>query len=142
MVFGSEGGDRCEADSVAYQLEEGMSDRKQRYDTWLRRNPSHPGRQIYHGWMEAVDSVSEGVNLRTASQELGESRTALSRVLNGHAGISAGLELKLEAAGWGTAEMWVKMQANYDLVQERRRLGLWPGGATYTEDAKNSDEAA
>lgn len=141
-MFGIEGGGACEADSVAYQLEESMSDRKKQYDSWLRRNPSRPGRQIYHGWMEAADSVTEGVCLRTASQELGVSRTALSRVLNGHAGILVGLVLKLEAAGWGTAEMWVKIQANYDLVQERRRLGQWPGGATYTEDANISGEAA
>ena len=113
-----------------------MSDGKKRYDAWLRRNPSHPGRQIYHGSMEAVDGVSEGVSLHTASQKLGVSRTALSRVLNGHASISVGLALKLEAADWGTAEMRVKMQANCDLTQERRRLGQWPGGATYTEDAK------
>ena len=68
-----------------------MSDRKKRYDAWLRRNPSHPGRMIYHGWMEAVDGASEGVSLWTASQELGVSRPVLSRVLNGHAGISVGL---------------------------------------------------
>ena len=119
-----------------------MSDRKKQYDAWLRRNPSHPGRQIYHGWMEAVDGVSEGLSLRTSSQELGVSHTALSRVLNGHAGISIGLALKLEAAGRGTAEMSMKMQANYDLVQERRRLGQWPGGSTYAEDANISGEVA
>ena len=122
--------------------QERMSDRKKRYDAWLRRNPSHPGRQIYHGWIEAVDGVSEGVSQRSASLELGVSRTAHSRGLNGHAGISEGLALKLEAAGWGTAQMWVKIQANYDLVQERWRLGRWPGEATYSEDANTSGEAA
>lgn len=92
--------------------------------------------------MEPVDGASEGVSLCAASQELGVLRTALSRVLNGHAGISVGLALKLEAAGWGTAEMWVKMRANYKLAQERRLLGQWPGGATRTEDANISGEAA
>ena len=142
MVFESEGGDACEADSVAYQLVGSMSDSEKRYDTWLRRNPLHPGREIDHGWTEAVDGVSEGVSLRTASQELGVSRTALPRELIGHADTSVGLSLNLEAAGWGTVELWVKMQANYDLVQKRRYLGRWPGGATYTEDANISGEAA
>ena len=98
-MFGIEGSDACEADSVAYHLEESMSDRKKRYDAWLWRNPSHPGRQIHQGWLEPVDGASEGVSLCAASQELVVSRTAPSRVLNGHSGISVGLALKLEAAG-------------------------------------------
>lgn len=119
-----------------------MGGSEKRYDAWLRRNPSHPGRHIYHGWMEPVEGVSEGVSVGAAAQTLGVSRTSLSRVLNGHAGISVALALKLEAAGWGTAETWVRMQANYALVRERRRLGQWPGGATYPEDAKIAAEAA
>ena len=119
-----------------------MGESENRYDAWLRRNPSHPGRHIYHGWMEAVEGVSEGVSVIAAAQKLGVSRTALSRVLNGHASITVALALKLEAAGWSTAETWVRMQANYDLVRERRRIGQWPGGATYPEDSKLADEAA
>lgn len=119
-----------------------MSESENRYDAWLRRNPSHPGRHIYHGCMEAVEGVSEGVSVAAAAQKLGMSRTALSRVLNGHAGISVALALKLEAAGWGTAETWVRMQANYDLVRERRRIGQWPGEATYPKGSKIADETA
>ena len=119
-----------------------MGESENHYDAWLRRNPSHPGRHIYHGWMEAVEGVSEGVSVVAAAQKLGLSRTALSRVLNGHVGISVVLALKLEAAGWGTAEMWVRMQANYDLVRERRRIGQWPGGAIYPEESKLANEAA
>ena len=43
------------------------------------------------------------------------SRVALSRVLNGKAGISPDLALRLEEAGVGTARLWVNLQANYDL---------------------------
>ena len=39
-----------------------------------------------------------------AARRIGLSRVALSRVLNGRAGISVSLALKLEAAGWGTAD--------------------------------------
>ena len=82
------------------------------------------------------------MSVAAAAQKLGLSRTSLSRVLNGHAGISVALALKLEAAGWGTAETWVRMQANYALVREWRRIGQWPGGATYPKDSKIADEAA
>ena len=119
-----------------------MDESEKRYDSWLRRNPSHPGRHIYHGWMEAIEGVSEGMQVGAAAHKLGVSRTILSRVLNGRASVSVGLALKLEAAGWGTAEQWVQMQANYDLVQERRRIGQWPDDAIYPADPKLDCEAA
>jgi antitoxin HigA-1 len=43
------------------------------------------------------------------------SRVALSRVINGKAGISSDLALRLEEAGVSTARVWVNLQANYDL---------------------------
>ena len=43
----------------------------------------------------------------------------VSRVLNGPAGVSAALAL--ERIGWSDAEHWMRMQAIYDLAQERRK---------------------
>ena len=100
-----------------------------RCGAWLRRNPVHPGRYIYHGCMEAVDGVGEGMRVGEAARKLGVSRVQLSRVLNGRAGVSVSLALKLEAAGWGEADMWVRLQARYDLAQGRNRIGQWPEGA-------------
>ena len=111
------------------------------YDAWLRRHPSHPGRHIYHGCME--DPLGErSLTVSAAAHKIGVSRVTLSRVLNGRAGISVSLALKLEAAGWGAADVWLRRQAQYDLVRERNRRGQWPGGATYPEDAKIAAEAA
>lgn len=95
------------------------------YEAWLRRNPLHPGRHLYHGCLEAVEGINEGLGVGAAARKLGVSRAALSRVLNGHGGISAGMPLKLEAVGWGAAEMWVRLQTDYDLVRERNRTGQW-----------------
>lgn len=106
------------------------------YDAWLRRNPSHPGRHIYHGCMEAVEGVSKGVSVSKAAEKLGVSRVTLSRVLNGKAAISVPLALKLEAVGWGKADVWMRRQAKYDLARERNRLGQWP------EDSAVESEAA
>ena len=41
------------------------------------------------------------------------SRVALSRVLNGHAGVSAVLLLALERIGWSDAEHWMRMLARH-----------------------------
>lgn len=92
-------------------------------DAWLRRNPSHPGGFV-SGWMEN----SSGVHMTIAATagKLGVSVPALRRVLNGQAGISVTLALKLEAAGWGQAEAWLRKQAAYDLARARRLLGQWP----------------
>ena len=62
-----------------------------RYDAWMRRNPGHPGRHIRLGCMEDPDSKSMTVS--EAAHKLGVSVVALSRVLNGRAGISV-------AMGW------------------------------------------
>ena len=111
------------------------------YDAWLRRHPSHPGRHIYHGCME--DPLGErSLTVSEAADKIGVSRVTLSRVLNGRASISVSLALKLEAAGWGTADAWLRRQSQYELARARNRLEQWPSGATDPEDAKLAAEAA
>ncbi|WP_241052569.1 HigA family addiction module antitoxin [Achromobacter xylosoxidans] len=58
-----------------------------------------------------------GLSVTDAADRLAMSRVAMSRVLNGKAGISPDLAVRLEQAGAGTAQAWVAMQANYDLWQ-------------------------
>ena len=48
-------------------------------------------------------------------------RHTLSRVLHGHAAISPEMAIRLEKAGWSTAEFWLRLQAAYDLAQARQR---------------------
>ena len=105
-----------------------MSENKGRLssDAWLRRHALHPGRHIYHGCLETVEGIHEGLGVDAAARKLGVSRAALSRVLSGRAAVSACMALKLEAAGWGEADMWMRLQADYDLAQERNRIGQWP----------------
>ena len=56
-----------------------------------------------------------------AARRLGVTRQALSALLNGRAGVSAEMALRLEAALGTSAEMWLEMQAGYDLWQARRQ---------------------
>ena len=78
-------------------------------------NPSHPGESIRNGIDESGWTITE------CAARLGVTRNNLSRLLNGRIGISARVALGLEAVGWSNAEFWMRLQANYDLAQERRK---------------------
>jgi addiction module HigA family antidote len=78
----------------------------------MMHNPPHPGEILKEDVIDAI-----GLSVTEAAQRLAISRVALSRVLNGKAGISPDLAVRLEQAGASTAQAWVAMQANYDLWQ-------------------------
>lgn len=75
-------------------------------------NPAHPGEVLrdYLGEMTVAE----------AAQRLGVTRAHLSRLLNGHAGVSAAMSLRLAAALATSPEFWLKMQMNYDLWQAQK----------------------
>lgn len=79
-------------------------------------NPPHPGTVL----REYLGSVP----VTAATKHLGITRAALSRILNGGAGISAEMALRLADAPGTTPELWTGMQAQYDLwraSKKRRR---------------------
>lgn len=79
-------------------------------------NPPHPGRLVRQECLEPLNlSVTEGATA------LGVTRQALNNLVNGKAGISAEMAVRLAAAFGGSAEAWVRMQANYDLAQVKQR---------------------
>ena len=79
------------------------------------QNPCHPGEILRDNLEAAALSVTE------AASRLGCTRQALSRLLNGKAGISPAMALALERIGWSNASFWMRLQAAYALAQERRR---------------------
>lgn len=77
-------------------------------------NPPHPGL--------VVREYLDGITVSSAAKHLGVTRTALSRILNGRAGISPTMAIKLEKAfGTTSAETWLIMQAKYDLWKEEEQ---------------------
>jgi len=76
-------------------------------------NPAHPG--------EVLREYLGDVTVTAAAQQLGVTRVALSRILNGNNGISADMALRLEAALGTNAQMWADMQAKYDLYKAKQR---------------------
>ena len=90
-------------------------------------NPPHPGRSIRRDCLEAL-----GLTVTDGAKILGITRHMLSRILNGQAGVSPEMAVRLEKAFGGTAESWLALQQAYDLGQvERgkikcaRRLLFW-----------------
>ena len=79
------------------------------------KNPPHPGHSIKDACLDPLNlSVTEGAKV------LGVARHTLSRVLNGQAGISPEMAIRLEKAGWSNADQWLRMQTAYDLSQARQ----------------------
>ncbi len=82
-------------------------------------NPPHPGETLRLDVLPAL-----GLTVTDAAAQLGVTRAALSRVLNGRAAISPEMALRLE--GWlgvkngGRAGLWIAQQASYDLWQARK----------------------
>jgi addiction module HigA family antidote len=76
-------------------------------------NPAHPGTILKEDVLP-----EQGIGVTEAAAQLGVSRVAFSRVINGRAAISADMAIRLEAWMNGpTAESWVRMPAEYDLWQ-------------------------
>ncbi len=80
------------------------------------KDPPHPGESIRVNCLEPL-----GLTVTRGSEVLGVARHTLSRVLNGHAAISADMAIRLEKAGWSNADFWMRRQAAYDLAQARMR---------------------
>lgn len=77
------------------------------------RNPSHPG-ELIRDCMEAT-----GWTVTECAERLGVARHTLSRLVNGHAGVSPSMALALERIGWSDADHWMRMQSSYDLARAR-----------------------
>jgi addiction module HigA family antidote len=79
------------------------------------KNPVHPGLIVRHDCLEPLDlSVTE------AAKVLGVSRQALNNVVNGRAGISPEMAIRLTKAFGSTPETWLHMQLAYDLAAARK----------------------
>ena len=79
------------------------------------KSPPHPGRSIRENCLIPI-----GLNVTEAAKILGVARHTLSRVLNGHAAISPEMAIRLEKAGWSSAEFWLRRQITYNLAQARK----------------------
>ena len=82
----------------------------------LMKNPPHPGLSVRHDCLEPL-----GLNVTEAAKRLGVSRKQLSDIVNCHAGISPEMAIRLDKAFGAGADMWLRLQAAYDLAQAMKR---------------------
>jgi addiction module HigA family antidote len=77
-------------------------------------DPAHPG-EVLKEWLP------EGMTVTMAAEQLGVSRVMLSKILNGRAGISAEMALRLSAWLGTTPEVWLEMQSARDLWEAEQK---------------------
>ena len=78
--------------------------------TMQMHNPPHPGEVIRGLCLEPLE-----LTVTEAAEGLGVSRKTLSAILNGHAGISPEMALRLSIAFETSPESWLNQQTQYDL---------------------------
>ena len=82
----------------------------------LMHNPPHPGEIIKELCLNPLD-----LTVTSAAKALGVSRKTLSQILNGRAGISPEMAVRLSIAFNTSAESWINQQGQYDLWQAEQR---------------------
>ena len=78
-------------------------------------NPAHPG-VVLTDWIGDL-----GLSITAFAQHLGISRVMLSRILHGHAAVSADMDLRLSEALGTSPGFWLRMQGQRDLWEARQR---------------------
>jgi len=81
-------------------------------------NPPHPGEVLRELCLEPL-----GLTITDAAGALGVSRKTLSAILNGRAGISPEMAIRLSKAFGTSAESWLNQQMQYDLWVAKQGAG-------------------
>ena len=87
------------------------------------KKPPHPGESFRADCLEPL-----GLTVTEAAKALGVSRQALNNLINGQAGISPEMAIRLDKAFGGGAETWLRLQAAYDLAQAEKhanKIKVW-----------------
>lgn len=78
--------------------------------TLRMHNPAHPGEILREMYLKPL-----GVTVTQAAEALGVSRKHVSAIVNGRAPVTPDMAVRLAAAFATEPELWVNMQAQYDL---------------------------
>jgi antitoxin HigA-1 len=81
----------------------------------MMHDPAHPG-EIIQEYMEGL-----GLTVSALAAHLKITRANLSRMIHGRTGISAEMALRLSAAFGTSPQVWIRLQANYDLAKAMRK---------------------
>lgn len=81
----------------------------------LQFNPPHPGEILKMDYLEPLK-----LTVTDAANGLGIARKNLSAIVNGKAGISPEMAVRLSEAFDTTPDLWLNLQANYDLWKVKK----------------------
>ena len=81
------------------------------------KNPSHPGELVQAN----LDELE--MNIADAAKALGMTQRQLSDIVAGKSAVSPEIAIRFEMAFGGSAAMWLRLQAAYDLAQARKHIG-------------------
>jgi antitoxin HigA-1 len=82
-------------------------------------NPPHPGEIIREFCVEPLN-----INVTEAARALGVTRKTFSALLNGRAGISPEMALRLSKVFGRTPEGWLRLQLQYDLWKTKQSIDI------------------
>ena len=82
------------------------------------KKPPHPGRIVRQECLEPF-----GLTVTEAARVLGVTRQALNNLVNGKAGISPEMSMRLSKAFGSSPEVWLGLQMEYDLAQLEKEAG-------------------
>jgi addiction module HigA family antidote len=82
------------------------------------KNPPHPGRIIRQECIEPL-----GLTITDAAARLGVTRQALNNLINGKAGISPEMSIRLSKAFGSKPDVWLGLQMEYDLAEDEKHAG-------------------
>ncbi len=82
-------------------------------------NPPHPGEIIRELCIEPLD-----LTVTETAEALGVARKTLSTLLNGRAGISPEMALRLSKVFGRTPEGWLRLQLQFDLWKAEQSLDI------------------
>jgi addiction module HigA family antidote len=81
----------------------------------MMHNPAHPG-EIIQEYMDGL-----GLTVTGLAAHLKITRANLSRMIHGRTGVSAEMAVRLSEAFGTSPEVWIRLQANYDLSKALRK---------------------
>jgi antitoxin HigA-1 len=81
-------------------------------------NPSHPGEIL-----KELCLTPHGLSVTETAQALDVARKTLSELINGKAGVSPEMALRLSKAFRTAPEFWLNLQQQYDLWHTKQRVG-------------------
>ncbi len=80
-------------------------------------NPPHPGEVLWELDMEPI-----GLTVTAVAERMCVDRKTLSRIINGHASITAEMAIRIGKVFNTTPDLWLNMQRNYDLWHAGLRM--------------------